>query len=178
MLKNTASRFGLVAKTFHWIIALLIIGLIALGWYMVTLTYYDRWYNTSLETHRALGLLVLVLALLNLCWRAYSRPPAFVPTIKPWERISARIAHITLFGMMLVIPATGYIISTSAGGPVSVFGWFEIPAVVAVGERYRDIAIKAHYYLAYGTALLIGVHAAAAFKHQFYDRDGTLKRML
>jgi cytochrome b561 len=78
---------------------------------------------------------------------------------------------------MLLIPATGYIISTSAGDGISMFGWFEVPALLPAGETVRDIAIELHYWLAYGTAALVVIHAAAAVKHQFIDRDGTLRRM-
>lgn len=178
MLKNSAQRYGAVTKSLHWTIALLIMGLIGLGWYMVGLTYYDPWYNDSLTTHRALGMLVLALAVLMLVWRIYSRPPALVATIKPWERVAAKAVHATLYLMMLAIPITGYTISTSAGGTIPVFGWFEIPALYPVDEPLRDFAITVHYYLAYGTAFLIALHALAALKHQFIDRDGTLGKML
>ena len=101
-----------------------------------------------------------------------------MPTIKRWERIAATATHHTLYLMMLLIPLTGYLISTSKGDAVSFFGWFEIPAFFVVTERLRDVAIDVHFYASYGTAVIAAMHALAAVKHQFLDKDGTLRRML
>ena len=75
LIRNSADRFGLVTKLLHWLIAILIIFLIWLGWYMVDLTYYDKWYNASLAWHKALGMLVLGLGIAKIGWQLYS-PPA------------------------------------------------------------------------------------------------------
>ncbi len=178
MLKNSSENYGLIAKTLHWVIAILIIGLIWLGWYMVDLTYFDRWYNTSLSTHRSLGLLVFALAVLMLAWRVYSRPPPLVSSIPGWEKVIARSTHVLLYIMMLAIPLSGYLISTSAGKHVSLFGWFEIPPIMQVDETLRDRAIAVHYYLAYGSCFLLGLHVLGALKHEFISRDRTLRKML
>ena len=86
--------------------------------------------------------------------------------------------HRALLLMMFVIPITGYLISTSAGKPVPVFDLLEIPALVGKNTRLRDAAIAVHYYLGYGVGVMAVAHAAAAIKHQFVDRDGTLARMI
>jgi cytochrome b561 len=177
-LKNSPDHYGMVSKSLHWIIALLMIGLIWLGWYMVDLTYYDPWYYDSLTLHRAFGILVLALGVIKLGWVVYSRPPAYADTLKAWERGAARVTHGIFYSAMVAIPITGYFISTSKGDPVSFFGWFDIPAFFSVGNTLRDFAIALHYYLAYGIAFLIVIHALAALKHQFIDKDGTLKKML
>ena len=75
MLRNSAQRYGLVTKALHWWTAVLIFVLIGLGWYMVDLTYFDRWYNAALSWHKALGLLVLALGSLMLCWKVFPRLP-------------------------------------------------------------------------------------------------------
>lgn len=178
MLRNSADSYGTVSRALHWSIALLIIGLIALGWYMVGLTYFDKWYNASLSLHKALGVLVLELAILKILWSIYSRPPALSTALKVWERIAAKCTHMVLYGMMILIPLSGYIISTSAGDSVSFFDLYEVPPLLTQDEKLRDIAIELHFYMAYGTAALVGIHALAALKHHFIDKDGTLKRMI
>ena len=177
-MTNIDAAYGLVTRVLHWTVAVLIIALLCLGWYMVDLSYYDRWYNTSLEWHKALGMVALVAGAVKLCWAMGSRAPAPLVSMAAWERSSARAMHWTLFAMMVAIPATGYIISTSAGEGIAVFGWFEVPAVLASNEGLRDLAITLHYYLAYITAFLVMLHATVALKHQFVDRDGTLRRIL
>lgn len=175
---NTLESFGAVTKVLHWSIAFLILGLIALGWYMVDLSYYDKWYHDSLTMHRALGMLVLLLAIAKIVWTILSTRPELPQGMKAWERMSAHGAHLALFFMMVAIPLTGYVISTSAGDGIEVYDWFTIPALFQAGDQLRDLAIEFHYYLAYGTLALVAVHAGAAFKHQFINKDGTLKRML
>ena len=177
-LKNSPTRYGLISKILHWSVAALIIGLIGLGFYMVDLTYYDRWYNASLTWHKSLGMLALGLALLNLGWRAYSPAPRPLAGMQSWERWGARIMHILLLALMVIIPASGYLISTSAGQGVEVFGLLSVPAFLHAGIALRDAAIAIHLYAAYGTAVLILCHAGAALKHHCINRDETLRRML
>jgi cytochrome b561 len=179
LLRNTPERFGLLTRVLHWLIAILIIFLIWLGWYMVDLTYYDRWYNASLWWHRALGLLVLALALIKIGWQLHSPAPhAAAATLKPWERKAAKAMHALLMLMMLLIPVSGYLISTAAGKSIPLFAGLEVPALFEVSERLRDLAEDVHEWLAYATAFLVAGHAGAALKHQLINRDGTLARMI
>lgn len=175
---SDGERYDLVTRCLHWTAATLIIGLLWLGWYMVDLGYYDRWYNASLHWHKSLGMLALVLGAVKVCWAVARRAPALPAGMAAWERVSARSVHAILLVMMVAIPATGYVISTSAGDGVSVFGWLEAPALLPGSERLRDLAVELHYYLAYVTAALVVVHGLGAFKHQLIDRDGTMRRML
>lgn len=177
-LRNTGTDYGLVTRALHWLTALLIVGLIVLGWWMVDLSYFDRWYNESLQLHKVLGMAVLLLGIVTLGWRWLSPSPAGVASLAPWERRAGALMHHVLFALVFLVPVTGYLISTSAGKPVDVYGLFEIPAIVDVGTELRDLAIELHFWLAYATGALAAVHAAAALKHQFVDRDGTLARML
>ena len=177
-LTNDGTGYDPVTKGLHWTVAVLIIVLLCLGWYMVELNYYDRWYNASLEWHKALGMLALVVGAVKLGWATGRRVPAPPASMAAWERLSARAMHWTLFAMMIAIPVSGYIISTSAGQGIAIFGWFEVPAVLPESEKLRDLAIELHYYLAYITVAVVLLHTVAALKHQFVDGDGTLGRML
>jgi cytochrome b561 len=175
---NSSDNYGWITRLLHWLTAVAIIGLVWLGWYMVDLSYYDKWYNKSLLVHKAFGMAVFALGALTLLWRWISPSPGPQASLGRWERIASRAMHHTLFLLVFLIPATGYLISTSAGKPVEIFDWFVIPALFPVDSQLRDLAIECHFYLAYATAVLVALHAAAALKHQFIDRDGTLARML
>ena len=178
MWRNTGNRYGLAARLLHWSVAILILGLVWLGWYMVDLTYYDAWYNDSLAWHKALGMVALVLGAVKIAWTVYSPPPAYAESLGRRERAAATAVHHVFYVMMVLIPLTGYLVSTSEGEGIDLWGWFTVPAVVVAGEGMRDLAIEAHYWCAYGTLAIAAGHAAAALKHQFLDRDGTLRRML
>lgn len=177
-MTNDGTDYDPVTKGLHWTVAVLIIVLLCLGWYMVELNYYDRWYNASLEWHKALGMLALVVGAVKICWATGRRVPAPPASMAAWERLSARAMHWTLFAMMIAVPVSGYIVSTSAGQGIAIFGWFEVPAVLPESEDLRDLAIELHYYLAYITVAVVLLHTVAALKHQFVDGDGALGRML
>lgn len=128
--------------------------------------------------HRALGLIVLALAVIKAAWLAVSPTPPPLPTLKPWQRIASQWVHALLLVSIFLIPVTGYVISTAEGDAVPVFDWFEVPTLFAVSEPARDLAIEIHFYAAYALVAVALAHAGAAFKQHFVDRDATLKRML
>ncbi|EKV29467.1 Cytochrome B561 [Caenispirillum salinarum AK4] len=177
-LRNSEDRYGLVAKLFHWIIAVLIIGLIGLGWYMVGLTYYDPLYHDSLSWHRSLGLIVLALVVARLGWMLADRRPRPPLSLTRFDMIASRTVHLVLVALMVVMPVSGYLISTEAGDPVPVFGLFSVPAVIEVSDTLRDLATEVHFYTVYGAAALVALHTLAALKHHFIDRDDVLRRMV
>jgi cytochrome b561 len=178
MLKNDRDRYGILSKLLHWTIATLIFGLIGLGWWMVGLNYYHPDYHSSLELHKSLGMVALAVVLLKLVWRFVSPPPALAATLLGTQRRIAIGTHHLLWLGMIVIPLTGYGISTAEGAGVAVFDWFEIPAWLPRSETLRDVVTELHEWAAYGIGALAILHALAALKHQFINRDGTLRRML
>ena len=178
MWRSDRDHYGLVAIGFHWSIAVLFVGLVGLGAWMVGLTYFDPWYNDSLALHKAIGIVVLALALAKFGWKLADRRPGFGPEVRAYERAGANAMHWILNALLIVLPVTGYLISTSEGAGIDMFGLFEVPAFFDVTAGTRDLAIDIHYYLAYGGIALVGIHAGAAFKHTLIDRGSTLIRML
>ncbi|MFO1435760.1 MAG: cytochrome b [Gammaproteobacteria bacterium] len=178
MWRNTPLGYGLLSKLFHWIIAALIFGLIALGWWMVGLDYYHPQYHSSLSLHKSLGMIVLLAVLLKAVWRFVSPYPQLSANLSALQQKAALSVHVLLWLAMIFIPLTGYAISTSEGAGVSVFNWIEVPAWLPRSETLRDIVTKVHAWIAYGGGALAIAHALAALKHQFIDGDGTLRRML
>lgn len=176
IFRNTERQFGLVAIIFHWLMAVIIIGLLALGLYMTSLP-------NSLEKlklygwHKEFGLLVLMLAVLRLAWR-FSNMTPLLSGLPAWERISARTVHWLFYGFMFAQPITGWLITSAAGVPPSFFGLFVLPGLVAPDKDLRRLFDHMHEWLAYGLIAVIILHVCAALKHHFYDRDEILRRML
>ena len=135
MWRNDKNRYGLVSIGFHWAIALGIVGLTGLGVWMVGLTYYDPWYHDSLALHKAFGIVVLALALAKFGWRVTDRRPGFGPEVRPYERAGATVLHWLFNALMILVPVTGYAISTSEGAGIDMFGLFELPALLGKTER-------------------------------------------
>ena len=178
MLLNTPQNYGLLAVTVHWLTAVVIVGLFLLGIWMIDLDYYSAWYQTGPDIHRSAGLLLLPVLLLRLVMRLVSPPPLPESNIKPWEHHCAVCMHWLLNLLTLLIIVSGYLISTADGRGVSVFGWFEVPATVTSIDQQEEIAGKLHYYLAVSILAMASLHALAALKHHFIDRDATLKKIL
>jgi cytochrome b561 len=88
------------------------------------------------------------------------------------------LGHGLLYAGIFLVMISGYLISTAKGRGVSVFDLFEIPAFITGLPNQADLAGAVHFYVAWGLVLLAGLHALAALKHHFIDRDATLKRML
>ncbi len=177
-LQNSPERYGLIAILIHWLVAVTVIGLFALGYWMVDLTYYDDWYKRAPDIHRSIGLLLFGVMLLRVLWRAVNQNPAPLPEHRRWEVISAHLAHSLLYLLLFVAMISGYLISTADGSSISVFGWFDVPSVTGQVKGLEDTAGTVHYWSTWAIVALAAVHAAGALKHHVIDRDRTLRRML
>ena len=176
-LKNTEQGYGAVAKGFHWVIALLILGLLGLGLYMGTLKPGPRMFNLF-ALHKSFGITVLLLASMRLLWRLINTHPLPLPGHKQWERIMAKLVHGALYCAMFLMPLSGWVMSSAKGFSVSWFGLFTLPNFVPRDKILAHNAVEFHETLAWVLMGLIALHFAGAIKHHLIDRDGTLRRML
>ena len=175
-LKNSNTHYGKIAIVFHWVMVLLLVCLLMLGLYMVSLP-------IGLEKlklygwHKELGVLVLGLAMLRIAWRFCNITPslAYLPL---WEIVAARCTHWAFYLLMFALPLSGWIMSSAAGLPVSFFGLFVLPDLVAPDETLRILFQAIHQWLGYAIIALICLHVAAAFKHHFINKDDIMRRML
>ena len=175
-MKNTENSYGSAAKGFHWIIGLLMIGLVILG---LTMGDFEAPFKFKLYGwHKALGIIVLGLAALRLIWRFINVQPKSIPTHKPWERILAHTAHWALYASMFIMPLSGWAMSSAGGHAVSLFGWVTLPPLVEKSKELGGIFHEIHEYAGFTLIALIILHAVGAIKHHFIDRDDTLRRML
>jgi len=176
--RNRQDRYGLVHVLLHWLTAVAVIGLFALGIWMVDLAYYDSFYNRAPMIHKSVGMLLIGLVLFRIVWRLVNGVPGAEPGIPWWEARLAHFAHLLIYALLIAILISGYLIPTARGAPISVFGWFQIPALPALVDNQETIAGWWHRILAWGLMGLVAIHATAALKHHFFNRDNTLRRML
>jgi cytochrome b561 len=177
MLRNSPARYGSVSKTFHWVMAALVVFMLCLGLYMdgvAALAEKLRLYNL----HKSLGATVLFLALCRLAWHLYSAKPPLLASLKPLEKTAARTVHALMYVFMIGMPLSGWLMSSAAGRAVGVFGFFTLPDLVGQDEALAGLMRSIHGIAAYGFMAAICLHVAGAVKHHFIDRDATLRRML
>lgn len=174
--RNTTQSYGLIAITLHWLVAVVVVGLFALGWWMVDLGYYNPWYNRAPAIHKAVGILLFAVLAGRLLWRWVNPRPR--PQGRPLERRLATMVHALFYVLLFAVMIAGYLISTADGSSIDVFGLFALPATITDLPQQEDIAGDIHRWLAWGVMGLTVGHAGAALKHHFINRDSTLMRML
>jgi cytochrome b561 len=175
-LSNSPIRYGLVAQGLHWSV----VALLAVQFFLAEAA--DDLPSGAeklamLARHKSVGITILLVALVRLIWRLVDRPPA-APPMPAWQRIAAAATHWGLYGILLAMPLSGWMMSSAEGYPVSWFTMVQLPDLVMPSESLGDVLHDAHEVLAGTLLFLIGLHVLAALKHQFVDRDGLLTRML
>ncbi|WP_339806596.1 cytochrome b [uncultured Marinobacter sp.] len=177
-IRNNIQRYGMVNVCLHWLVAFTVFGMFGLGYYMVGLGYYDPWYRSAPDIHRSIGVLLFMVVIFRLVWRLLDTHPQALVSHRRFEIVLARIAHFLLYGLMLVVMISGYLISTADGSSVRVFDWFEVPSATGRVRNLEDSAGEVHYWSTWTLVVLAGLHGLAAVKHHLIDRDNTLRRML
>lgn len=178
MQKQNAASYDRFSIILHWLIAALTIGLFSSGIWMVELDYYDNWYYRAPWWHTGMGIFTGTLLVIRWGGSMLRHAPSRILSIPPWQRLVASCIHAVMTSLILLLVASGYLMITLKGDALSVFDWFSIPSLITAKSAWVDVAGWAHQWLAYCLIALAAVHAAAALKHHFIDKDATLKRML
>jgi cytochrome b561 len=172
-------RYSLGAIAFHWIIAILIMLNFIGAWVAEDAAKAEK--LQMMANHKAMGLTILLLTVLRLVWRATHTPPPLLDSLKSWETALAKVVHGLFYVLMLGIPLAGWAMHSaySGGAPVSFFGLFDYPGLpLAQAKATAGIFGEMHELFAGLMLFLLGLHVLAALKHQFVDRDATMRRIL
>lgn len=196
-MNNTVQRYTKTAIILHWLVGLLIIGMLAMGLWMSELpkdapksAVFDLFdmgiYTVTLSEpvtvrtfyfnlHKSFGMTLLVLILFRLFWRLGHAAPALPAAMKAWEKKLSHAVHHSLYLLMLVMPLSGFIMSV-----YSKYGilWFGMPLVKGLDNpELRDLFKEVHEITAWLLIIVIVLHVAAAIKHKVIDKDEVMKRM-
>ncbi len=176
MLRNSISRYGWPHQLAHWLMAAVIIGMFAVGLYMEDLPLGPEKLKLY-GIHKSVGSLLLAAVVLRYCWRLMNPVPSLKHMAKI-EQLGAHLGHYALYGLMLALPLSGWLMSSAAGFPVSVFGWFTLPDLIAPDRELSTLLKEAHELLGFTIILTASGHVAAALFHHFIKKDTVLRRML
>ena len=194
---TTNTRYTTVAIALHWVLAILVLSMIPVGWWMGDAVLVQETRAQALEIfplHKATGMTILALTVVRLFWRLSHTPPPLPQKMVPWERLIARGSHWLFYGLLLAMPIAGWIYSTAGYSeafrtfinvPVTWFGLFTVPGFPGIADQpdatRKAIGLTAvfvHSKLAWVMLALASLHVAAALKHHFVNRDDVLTRML
>ena len=176
VLRNTREAYGSIAKLFHWVVAVWVLGLLAYGLLMGVLAgYFDK--AAVYGLHKAAGFLLLWVLVGRLLWKAFNPPVSEPPEVPRWQRLLAGATHGGLYVLMFAMPLTGWIFATAQGRVINVFGLFSVGAPFVGSDAWAKQAHELHELLWWGLAGLAAVHIAAALWHRFVKHDSVLARM-
>jgi cytochrome b561 len=171
-----ALRYSRVAMWLHWLIALLLVANLALGLFHEDFSKPVR--VEMMFYHKAIGMSVLALTLVRLAWRLGHRPPPFDPVLERWEVRLARLIHALFYVMLLAIPITGWILSSTSARATNFFGLFDIaPLPVSRDHDFHELSEEVHGILGKLMIGLILLHLAGALKHHFGGHRHLIGRM-
>ncbi len=169
-------RYTRVAAGLHWVIALLVIGLFAVGLYMTGLKFSPEKLKLY-SYHKWTGVTVFVLVLARLAWLAMNPPPPLAANTPRWMVLASRAMHTLLYVLLVLIPISGWLMSSAKGVPTVWFGVLPLPDLLSRNDELGKTLATVHATLNYVFMTLIAVHVLAALKHQFIDKDGLIGRM-
>jgi cytochrome b561/polyisoprenoid-binding protein YceI len=173
-----ARRYANVAIVLHWLIAFGILFQVSLAWRFQDLHTPEGFALTQL--HKSVGITILVLSLARLAWRLMNPPPPLPADMAAWEKGLAHAVHWALYGIMIGMPLTGWLMVSASRitVPTLLYGaipWPNVPGIAdlapAAKHAWRKIGSNGHEWLSYGFYGLFVLHVGGALKHQLFSRD-------
>lgn len=175
------ARYHSVSIALHWLMALGFFLMLGSGVVMTQFELEKSFMFQLYQWHKSGGVLLLLAFILRVIWRLISHIPPLPDAVSGWERRAAHAGHAALYGFMLAMPLSGWVMVSASvfGLPTMVFGWFEWPHIpwVESDKQIEDMAHSAHYYLAIMFGLTIAAHIAGTVKHAVFEKENLLTRM-
>lgn len=171
--RNSDTTYGSVAKFFHWLIALLIIIMLFVGYFMG-----DWGVMAVYDLHKMTGLFILLLVILRIIWVLRNPRPSLPLSVTRFERIASRIVQGLLYLSLLIMPLSGWAMSTAFGYFPHLGPWVFPMPFIPIDQSLASVFAEIHEITAYFLIAFICLHALGAFKHHFVDKDEVLNNML
>lgn len=182
-------KYSNVAIFIHWLTALAIIGLLAVGKFMVDLGDTDPLRFTLTQSHKTFGILVLALSFLRILWRLTHKAPPHPAGSPGWEKFAANVSHFVFYLLLFILPLSGWaMVSVS---PLNIdtllFDRINLPhlplnewlglANTSAQQLWEHRFHEVHHVAGNVLAVLLLIHIGAALKHHFIDKDDVLHHM-
>ncbi|MBS0350480.1 MAG: cytochrome b [Proteobacteria bacterium] len=177
MIKGNGYAYGWMMQLLHWILAVLIIGMLAIGLSFLFIPN-GPVKSQLIGLHKSVGMTILFLMIIRICWRAYDVQPPLPITVAPWEKIAARTVQAAFYLVLLIMPLSGWLLSSFGGHPVMVWNWFNAAVPVTKNPQISQNFFTIHAVFAWILIGLIVLHVGAALKHHFMEKNNVLRRMI
>jgi cytochrome b561 len=164
------------AIVLHWLIAALLFGQIAFGWFLESIPRGVPQRGFYVNLHKSTGLTLALVILVRILWRLTHQPPQLPPFMPAWERVATKWTHFGLYACMLLMPLSGYIASNFSKYGVKLFNVMLLPPWGIDDHRIYAVFNTTHVVTSYLFVTLIGLHLLGAIRHAL-RRDGVMARM-
>lgn len=176
-MPSLANKYRLPARLLHWTMAVLVMAMVPIGFLMLNDVISRDLRNIMFIAHKNTGVLLLVLILVRLLYR-WRNPPNLKPVALPAvQAFAAHATHVVLYGLLLVMPLSGYIRVRAGGFPIEALDALGIPPLVPRSNALADFAQAIHFYGGYAILVFAALHIGAAAFHGLVKRDGIFSRM-
>jgi cytochrome b561 len=165
------------ARALHWIVALIVFAMIPAGVVMLTPGLDRPTQNLLFMFHKNTGVVVLLLVLWRLVYRAMNTPPPLPASISPLQARVAGLTHLGLYAALLVMAISGYVRVVAGGFPLEFWDAIGVPRLVPKSETLAATAKAIHANARFALVALIAAHVGAALYHLVVKRDGVFARM-
>jgi cytochrome b561 len=168
-------RYAPLAVALHWLLAALLVGQVALGFYMHSIEDdpgADAWH----DLHKSIGITIFLLVLVRAVWRLAHRPAELPASVPRWEAIASSVVQWLLYAGMILLPITGFLGASYTRSGVSFFG-LPLPAWRSPNRDIAEALFEVHETIVWVMMGLVALHALAGLKHAFIDRDRVFQRM-
>lgn len=174
--RATIRKFSKLSIGLHWLTVLVLIAVYVAMEFRGLFPKGSDAREAMKNWHYLLGLSVFALVWMRIVARSIHGAPAIRPPPRQWQAYSALAIHIALYAFMISMPAIGFVLLSSEGKTVSLFG-LHFPVLMSKNPAIADRFEEAHEMIATVGYFLIGLHTAAALLHHYVLRDNTLRRM-
>lgn len=174
---DRSTRYTGIAIGLHWLMLAALAGAFAMGLYIQELPFSPNKLRL-ISYHKWAGITIFIVLLFRIYWRLTHRPPALPSGMPGWQKRAAEATHMALYVLMLLIPITGWLMSSAKGFQTVWFGLVPLPDLLDKNAELGDLLKQIHMLLNFILVATVFAHAGAAFKHHFINRDNVLIRML
>jgi cytochrome b561 len=172
-----APAYTMTARILHWVMALLILSMIPLG-FVIANDWGGPLQESLYDLHRSVGTLIIPLILLRLIYR-WAKPPSPLPNdIPAIQQFAAHATHWCLYALLIVQPIIGWIATSAYRAPIKVFGWFELPPIWPENRVFSEQMFSIHGLIGMVIAGVVAVHIGGALYHHLVRKDSVLLRMI
>lgn len=175
-LRNTTETYGSMAKTIHWLIFLMVTTLLIVGFFMGDIEKPLRY--TIYNIHKLAGITVLTIMIFRVYWTITNPKLSYSAELPAWQILAARTVHYILYALVILMPLSGWIMSTAAGHNPLLFGTSLTLPFIPESKPLAKFFHKTHTVMAWTIIAMVSLHVLAALKHHFVNKDNVLKRML